>query len=230
MSGEASWDWDALRLVAFDVDGTLYDQAALRRAMALELLAHCARRASLRPLRILAIYRSRRESMAEAETQGFDRLLTADVARRCDCTEQVVAATVAEWIGRRPLPRLSGSRYPGLVALFAALKRRGKIIGIVSDYPAREKLEALGLGADLIVSATDEEVGVLKPHPRGLEALMRRAGVTPGRTLLIGDRRERDGEAARRAGAFSLIRSGRRAGAGGFAHYDDPVFAPLLRD
>ena len=229
MTAPASWDWDDLQLVAFDVDGTLYDQAALRRAMAWELLAHCARRASLRPLHILRTYRNLRESMADAETRDFDPLLIVDVARRCACPEEVVAEIVAEWIGRRPLPLLSGRRYPGLIALFAALKRRGKIIGILSDYPAREKLQALGLGADLIVSATDAEVGVLKPHPRGLETLMRRAAIAPSQTLLIGDRRERDGEAARRAGAFSLIRCTRPA-AGAFARYDDPVFAPLLRD
>jgi len=226
---DKAWDWEDLRLVAFDVDGTLYDQGVLRRAMAWELLAFCARRATLGPLRILRTYRNRREAMAEAETQGFDPLLMADVARQCACSESVVAETVAEWIGRRPLPRLSGCRYPGLIELFAALKRRGKIVGILSDYPARDKLAALGLGADIVVSATDEAVGVLKPHPRGLEALMRRAGVAPSQTLLIGDRRERDGEAARRAGAFSLIRSG-QAAPGVFVRYHDAVFAPVLRD
>jgi putative hydrolase of the HAD superfamily len=229
VSARTPWDWDALRLVVFDVDGTLYEQDALRRAMALELLAHCARRATLRPLRILRTYRNRRELMAETETQHFDPLLTADVARRCACPERHVDEVVAEWMGRRPLPRLSKRRYSGLIELFAALRRRDKIIGILSDYPSHDKLQALGLSADLIVSATDQDIGVLKPHPRGLQALMRRAGVAPKQTLLIGDRRERDGEAARRAGAFSLIRSARKT-AGAFAGYHDPIFEPLLRD
>jgi putative hydrolase of the HAD superfamily len=42
--------------------------------------------------------------------------------------------------------------YPHVVELFAALKSRNKIIGIFSDYPAVEKLRAMDLKADIIVS------------------------------------------------------------------------------
>jgi len=91
------------------------------------------------------------------------------------------------------------------------------------------KLEAMQLSADVVVSATDDDVGVLKPHPLGLERLMQRAGVPPGATLVIGDRVERDGIAAQRAGARCLIRSAKlRPGWQTFARFDDPVFAPAI--
>jgi hypothetical protein len=43
----------------------------------------------------------------------------------------------------------------------------GKKISIFSDYPAREKLAAMGLAAHHVVAAGD--VGLLKPHARGLQ-------------------------------------------------------------
>src|SRR3546814_6603167 len=79
----------------------------------------------------------------------------------------------------------------------------------LSDYPAVAKLEALGLAADFIVAAADDGVGVMKPSPAGLIHLMERAGASARSTILIGDRPERDGEAGRRAGVRTYIRSSR---------------------
>ena len=49
-------------------------------------------------------------------------------------------------------PRLS---LPLSRRTFAALKSRNKTIGIFSDYPAVEKLRAMDLKADIVVSAAD---------------------------------------------------------------------------
>ena len=49
--------------------------------------------------------------------------------------------------------------------MFAGLQRAGKKIGIFSDYPATEKLAAMGLAVHHVVAAND--VGLLKP--RGLQ-------------------------------------------------------------
>ena len=58
---------------------------------------------------------------------------------------------------------------------------------------------------------------------------MDRAGVAPTATLLIGDRADRDGVAAREAGARVLIRSTRPIeGWRTFDRFDAPVFAPML--
>lgn len=132
---------------------------------------------------------------------------------------------VAEWIETRPLPHVAAARYKGLPALFAGIKRSG----ILSDYAAARKLEALELRADFIVSAQDAIVGRLKPHPRGLEVLMSLARVAPEETGLIGDRIERDGLAVRRAGAAWLIRSPRSlTGLHTFPHYQASLFSDLL--
>jgi putative hydrolase of the HAD superfamily len=139
-----------------------------------------------------------------------------------------VRSTAGEWLERRPLRHLIRYRYPRLPELFQGLRKHGKRIGIFSDYPAREKLEALGLDADVVVCASDADVGVLKPHPKGLHVLMSRAAMSPAQTILIGDRPERDGEAAQAANVHSLILS--RKSIGGwqtFARYDEPVFSAV---
>ena len=72
-------------------------------------------------------------------------------------------------------------------------------------------------------------MGVLKPHPKGLEALMAAAGAGPHETVMIGDRAERDGLAARRAGTRVLLRSTRQIkGWRTFASYRDPLFSPFI--
>lgn len=220
-------DWSAIDLVAFDVDGTLYAQAPLRRRMMTELAFASLR--SMTPLRVVSAYRKLREELAEAEITGFEPILLARTAASTNCTVPRIEQIVSEWLERRPLRHIAACRYPGLPELFAALRRHGKIIGILSDYPAKDKLIALNLAASHIVSATDPDVATLKPHPKGLEVLMHKAGVSPARTLLIGDRVERDGAAAQRAGAACLIRSTSPAGAAlTIRAYNDAIFHPLL--
>ena len=58
---------------------------------------------------------------------------------------------------------------------------------------------------------------------------MEAAHAAPGGTVLIGDRADRDGAAARRAGAWPLIRSVKAVeGWQTFARFDDPLFANFL--
>jgi len=223
------FDWAAIRLAAFDVDGTLYRQQALRGRMAMSVLAHAAARRTLGTLRVLRAYRRIREDMAEREVENFEPALIDATAAATGRPRGDIQAIVREWIEERPLPHLLACRYRALPELFAGLRRNGKVIGVLSDYPAGAKLDALALDADHVVHAGDHGVGILKPHPRGLRALMAAAGARPDETVLIGDRANRDGEAARRAGAMALIRSSAPVdGWRSFARYDEALFAPLL--
>jgi HAD superfamily hydrolase (TIGR01549 family) len=222
-------NWESIRLVVFDVDGTLYNQKALRLRMLKGLVGHTIASRSLETLIILRFYRKLREMIGEQEIDGFESVLLARTAQKAGVEQAKVRSLVREWMEQRPLAHIRACRYPHVLELFAALKRRNKIIGIFSDYPAVEKLRAMDLKADIIVSATDENVGILKPNPRGLAVIMAAAGVGPQETILIGDRTERDGEAAQRAGTASLIRSNKPIkGWLCFANYVAPQFSLLL--
>lgn len=230
MKAFTSQDWGSIKLVAFDVDGTLYDQAPLRWRMMRDMGLRAVTSFSMTVPTIVRHYRQLREELGEKETRGFERELIAGTAAKSHCPETLVRKVVEEWINIRPLPYLAACRYAGVDKIFDALHRCGKTIGVVSDYPAMAKLAAMHLHADIIISATDVNIGVLKPNPKGLVELLRQASVAPEAALFIGDRIDRDGFAAQRAGVHCLIRTSRQhTGFQTFRAYDDAIFAPLLR-
>lgn len=221
--------WDDVDLVVFDVDGTLYDQRRMRLRMGAGMLAHTVATRSRRTLGIISQYRRLREEMGEQEVDGFEPLLIARTAEAAGCPPDLVRRTVSDWMDERPLRFLASCRFPGVAEVFAALRQRDKQIGILSDYPVAAKLTALELKADHAVFAGEDAVGMLKPHPKGLQTLIERARASPERTVLIGDRIERDGIAARRAGTHCLIKAARPiAGWQTFAHFRAPPFDTLL--
>ena len=221
-------DWAGIRLVAFDVDGTLYGQRSLRLKMARDMLFHTVMKRDFDAIRVVGVYRRIRERLADEEVADFERQLISETARVTSRSPDQVLAIVSEWIAERPIPYLHDCLYAGVAQVFDGLKRDGKTIGIRFDYPATTKLAALGLAADHVIAACD--VGMLKPHPKGLQALMSAAGATAGDTVFIGDRAERDGRAGHRAGVRTLIRSSKLIeGYQTFATFHDPLFTPFQR-
>src|SRR5439155_10616924 len=82
------------------------------------------------------------------------------------------------------------------------LRLRGYRLGVLSDYPVKNKLEALGRPPrlfDALVETEAPEVSALKPHPRGFWEVCRRLGMQPEAVLYFGDRRQVDGAGARAA-------------------------------
>ena len=207
-------DWPSVRVVVFDLDGTLYDMRCIRRGMAGRLIAHClSHPRDLRVPRILVEFRRSRERLSEEEIGEIRRLQYERPAARLGLPSERVREVVEEWFFRRPLPYLAKCRFPGVRRLFEKLASMGKRVAVLSDYPVAEKLAALGLVADIEVSGMDPEVDRLKPHPAGLQRVLDLAGAEPGECVLVGDREERDGASARRLGVPCLIKTS-RPGAG----------------
>ena len=222
-------EWRTVRLVVFDMDGTLYDQRPLRRAMAWELARGLTRKDGRRALPALRTFRKVREQLGEEGHADFATEQYGRTARLTGLPETEIRRIVAEWIDERPLRMLPRFRAPGIDVLFAALRRSGRTIAIWSDYPVDSKLAALGLEADHRIWSGTEGVGRLKPHPAGLRQLLDRAGNRPEEALVIGDRFDRDWEGAAALGARTLIRSRRPdPRSPTFRDYRDPVFADAL--
>jgi putative hydrolase of the HAD superfamily len=229
VAGIANLDWDTIDFVAFDVDGTLYNQKKLRGLIARDLALSAMFRADATPMSVLKRFRARREQLAEMEAEDFAPRLIRETAAETGIAHDKVEAIIEQWIMTRPLRYLARCRYPAVARLFEGLRRAGKTVGILSDYPAEAKLRSMGLDVTHIVAATDPAVRRLKPHPKGLNVLIESAGTTAKRTLLIGDRYERDGIAAQRAGARYLIRTSLAATTfPAFRSFGDAVFAKFL--
>ncbi|MBQ1193510.1 MAG: HAD family hydrolase, partial [Lachnospiraceae bacterium] len=85
-----------------------------------------------------------------------------------------------------------------LAGIIDDLKNDKKDIKIViySDYPVENKLKSLGIEADYLFTSGDEEIGCMKPDPKGLKVILNKLQISNLEAIMIGDRYEKDGEAA----------------------------------
>ena len=208
-----------LQAVLFDLDGTLYKQAPLRSLMALELLTLPLAGPGLarRRLRALRAFRKAQEHLREAmNAADLADPSGAQLRRAAGASGLSVAeveALVADWMVKRPLKYLQFCRPAGLDHLLDVIEGAGVRIGVLSDYPAADKLKALGLGArfSLVLSASDPEIRAFKPSPRGFQQACKVWGLPPSSVLYVGDRADVDAAGAAAAGMPCVILGGRPA-------------------
>lgn len=189
-----------------DLDGTLYVQAPVRLAMAAELSL-----LGWRSVRLLQRFRREQELLRELELEGDPfRLQLERTAAALGASPNEIEARVRDWMIERPAKWLPLFRRRALLAEIQAFRASGGRTALVSDYPARRKLEALGAsGLFDVVVASGEPNGPtrLKPHPSGFLNAAAALGIDPARCLVIGDRLDADGKAAAAAGmAFRHVR------------------------
>jgi putative hydrolase of the HAD superfamily len=106
-----------------------------------------------------------------------------------------------------PLEAIRKARYTGLLEFCGWAKQTGLLRAVLSDYDPRQKLRALEVEDyfPVIACAQDPDIGVFKPNPAGLRAVVRRLGASPEETVYIGDRPEVDGAVALAAGVTGVI-------------------------
>ena len=204
-----------LKAIVFDVDGTLYAQAGLRRAMLLRLLrAHLVRPwQGISTFRILGAYRRAQELLRESPIDGDLAGAQLQLAcQRAGAPEALVRGLVTRWMEQAPLPLLHRFMDPELPELLQAARQRGVRLGVFSDYPAVEKLRALGLTDffEVVLTAQDPTVNRFKPDPSGLREALRRLQTDGAEALYVGDRAKVDAVAAEAAGIPCVILNPRR--------------------
>ena len=190
-----------LKAVIMDMDGTLYRQPPVQRRMALRLLQFTLRNPSTgwRIIASLRAYRHAQEWLRTAPAdQGGARDQLELACRATGFSSDFVRRSVENWMEIEPLAAISQSMHSGVMEFADWARRRGLKLAVVSDYDPRKKIEALGLipYIDVAVWAQEDEVGVFKPKPRGLEVALRRLSIEPDEAIYVGDRPEVDGAAA----------------------------------
>lgn len=184
-----------------DLDGTLYAPLPVKLAMAAELLAF-----GLGSLASVRAFRAEHEQLRKTGGAWQPSPYHVQLERAAAALGQApgdLESTVVEWMQRRPGPWIRRFRRRRLIRELRAFRAAGGKTALVSDYPSSQKLAALGLSADFDVQVASGEPGGplrLKPEPDGYLAAAERLGVAPADCLVIGDRDDADGEAARRAG------------------------------
>lgn len=195
-------DFNKYDLYVFDVDGTLYYQNKLRLIMGKRLLMYYLfHPLKFKDLIIIKNFRSLRENAKD--TNGLFDI----TAKKCNVSVSRVNEVIKKWIYENPIDALIASKDDTLLAIIDKLKANGKTVAIWSDYEADDKLKALKLSTDYVYTAEQERVGELKPSPKGLNLIMSDLDVPKDKTIMIGDRMVKDGEAAKKAGCDYLILS-----------------------
>jgi FMN phosphatase YigB (HAD superfamily) len=190
-----------------DLDGTLYWAPGVKAAMAAELLLF-----GLGKVKRLRRFREEHERLRADPAASASEPFREQLQRTASALQVPVAeleADVRNWMVERPARYLPRFRRSSLLGEIRAFRHAGGRTALVSDYPATRKLEALA-AQDLfeLVIANGETGGPrrLKPDPDGYLRAASGLGVPPPRCLVIGDRDDADGAAARAAGmAFRRI-------------------------
>lgn len=196
------------------------------------VMAHLLRPLQLlKTVKIISAYRKAQESLralspdvlspetAAPSPDGGVSLAARQLASTAASTgepREVIIRILGDWFEKKPLRFLKLCRRRGVVSLLTRLKKQQIILGVFSDYPARDKLKALNLTHffDTIVSAHDNGISGFKPETSGFQASARKMNLPPSRILYVGDRMDTDGAGAAAAGMKAAI-IGKKPGTAG---------------
>ena len=195
-----------IRVVFFDIDGTLVDHAGASRAGALGLFNRYSDRLTDSDERLL----QRWDDLTEVH---FDRYLKGETSyvgqRRARIRDlfHVMPNDMSDaeadeiYAVYRELYEESWGLFPDAIAALDALSRWP--LGVISNGGSvhqREKLAGVGALDRFATVVVSEDIGVAKPDPQIFTAACKAMGAPPSACLHVGDRLEVDAIGARDAG------------------------------
>jgi phosphoglycolate phosphatase len=181
----------SLRLLVFDLDGTLIDSGADLCASVNAMLHHFGRPPL--PQAVISTYIGDGAAMLVARSLGQPE------------DSAFLDAALAYFLDYYREHKLDHTYvYPGVFPSLDSLRDRS--MAVLTNKPIGPSLaicEALGLSPYFFRILGGNSFATKKPDPEGLLALMEESGATPEETLMIGDS-DVDIRTARNAGAWSM--------------------------
>lgn len=183
----------------FDVDGTLYSKRKMQLKMGLKLISHALKKiGNITELKYIKLFREYRE-MAEYKDKSVGELVDI-MSNIKHWNKEHVKSVIDFWMFEAPLEILRQSSYKNVISFINKEKSNGKIIAIYSDYPANDKLKAMGVGYNYVFTADDDEIKGQKPNENGMKYILAILDYPAEEILYVGDRDEKDGESAKMMG------------------------------
>ncbi|MBN2659206.1 MAG: HAD family hydrolase [Spirochaetales bacterium] len=186
-----------IEALIFDLDGTLYD----KKNIVLNTL-----KSHWREIPILHASNRLRKALKGVDLESSEKFHETFYSRIAG-TAGRRKATIEHWYQKKFYPRFIRAlkkKYRARNNLIPTLEKLQRILpmAVFSDYSyVPERLHALKIPKEYFsFMAGSEEYGVLKPSARPLLEIAAKLGVSPEKVLVVGDRDDTDGEAARMAG------------------------------
>jgi FMN phosphatase YigB (HAD superfamily) len=197
---------DEYKAVIFDMDGTLYYQKPFRIRMMIFLLGHVLRHPyAVKDMLIIKKYREVREHWEDKSSNNLDAAQYEYVAKLKKTTIEHVEEVVKFYMHKAPLRLLPSFKDNELAKIIDKLHDKGVKVIVYSDYPAEDKLRTLNIKADRCYCSADARIGTMKPDPKGLNVILGDIGLKASDALMVGDRYEKDGLAAKSCGMDYII-------------------------
>ena len=182
----------ALEMVFFDIGGVMYDDSVYARSWQKALRESGA---EFTDEEFEAEYAAARA----AQSESFRRRLTKRFLGSDDDLAAVEARAARYWA--YPPDAL----YPDVVPCLEALEG-GFRLGVIANQPTsvRAAMDRDGLTRFFEVWGVSDDLGLQKPDPKLFSHVLYTAGVSPTRTVMIGDRLDYDVRPARIAGMRAI--------------------------
>lgn len=195
---------ESLRLLVFDLDGTLIDSARDLCNSVNAALEHMGRP----PLEdhIIAGFVGNGAAMLVRRSLAVENGVAPD-----EVHDEELATAYTFFLDHYREHKLDFTyAYPGVLESLNALGSHGngsaRKMAVLTNKPvrpARAICEGLGMGSHFFRIYGGDSFPIKKPDPMGLLALIKEAGVRPEQTLMVGDSKV-DVLTARNAGAWTL--------------------------
>jgi len=200
--------------VTFDLDGTLYPSYRLNVRLLPFLCRHWRLIAAFGKARTI-IRREQEKSPASAMPGFYDyqAQVIADLlhTQPGETKEKINSLIYHGWE-----PHFSKIKlFPHVREFLAELRAARLKLGLLSDFPAKTKLENLRLADCWDAVLCSEEIGAIKPAIRPFAELARALECPPEQILYVGNSDSYDASGAKRAGMKTALLTGRFAGKAG---------------
>ena len=192
-------DWDRVKVISWDVDGTLYDMRLMVRALRGLALRHLLTGRWYHLWRGGRALRRHLQFVKRVRGYGGDLTSLSSQSPWHHPDHEV-------WLKTYLLPAVerAGLRM-GMRACISSISSIGIRQVIVSDFRAKDKLDIFKLTAHFSELFAGEDIGKIKPSPHLFHHVCRALSIEPQELLHIGDKDKCDGVAARRAGCQVII-------------------------
>lgn len=181
-------DRSRVTVAAFDIDGTIYPNAAMYRASARFIFRHMrlyrAFGAARQEIRALQAADPSADWDAQRLATTTHELVAAQIRRPVEEVREMIARIVyAEWEETLRSVKL----FPGLEELVALLRARDIVTVAMSDFPVATKLAMMNVAHLFDHAFSSEETGYLKPAPQPFRRICEITGVEADRVMYVGN-------------------------------------------